>query len=60
MIFFFALIFILTLILILLKLSHKYNLLSNYSGDLHQKYTFSYRIPLIGGTVFFFIFINIY
>ena len=53
MIFFFALIFILTLILILLKLSHKYNLLFNYSGDEHQKYTFSYRTPLIGGTIFF-------
>jgi UDP-N-acetylmuramyl pentapeptide phosphotransferase/UDP-N-acetylglucosamine-1-phosphate transferase len=53
MIFFFALIFILTLILILIKLSHKHNLLSNYSGDEHQKYTFSYRTPLIGGTIFF-------
>ena len=53
MIFFYSVIFLLISYIILAKLSLQYNILLNYSGDNHQKYTSSYRIPLIGGSIFF-------
>ena len=53
MIFFYSVIFLLISYIILAKLSLQYNILLNYSGDNHQKNTFLYRIPLIGGSIFF-------
>ncbi len=52
MILFYALIFILVSILVFIKLSKKYKILLNYTGDSHQKFTSFEKTPLIGGCIF--------
>lgn len=62
MIYIYAVIFLSILTFFLIKFCNKYNILENYSGDKHQKYTSSQKIPLIGGSIFllfFFFFINL-
>ena len=45
-------------VMLLIFLCKKYNFLLNYSGDVHQKFTLSTRVPLVGGIVIL-IFFNV-
>lgn len=49
--FFFSTIFVSISAIIFIRLCNKYNFLLNFNGDLHQKYTTSKHIPLVGGTI---------
>ena len=49
MIFFLSSIFALISTIIFIRLCNKYNILLNFTGEQHQKYTSFKRIPLVGG-----------
>ena len=51
MIYVFAPIFLLILTFLIIKFCNRYQILENYTGEKHQKYTSFKNIPLVGGSI---------
>ena len=50
---FLNLLFVLLVLIICIYVSKKYNFLINLTGDIHQKYSTSERVPLLGGIIIY-------